>query len=81
MKAIELGKNLWILTVGGLILLVVILAIAGGVFGAGSLKETCKDINWQSEQCRALKRVDWAKRNGLNPSLVEGYYSLPEDER
>lgn len=47
----------------------------------GSLHDTCESINWKGRQCQALKNVEWAKRNGLPPQTVDGYYSLPEDER
>lgn len=80
MRAIELAKNVWILVVGALVGLVVIGLLVGAMLG-GSLKDSCPGIEWQGQQCQALKRVEWAKRNGLAPNLVEGYYSLPEDER
>lgn len=63
------------------------LATAGSVLflavsGCGeSLHDTCESINWKGRQCQALKGVEWAKRNGIPPHTVDGYYSLPEDER
>lgn len=62
-------------------LVLVVFAGVGCGSGSGSLKETCKSIGWQGRQCQALKGVEWAKKRGLPPNTVDGYYSLPEDER
>ena len=63
--------------------LVVVAVLAGAALPGcgGGLRDTCKSIEWQGRQCQALKRVDWARANGIPPHTVKGYYSLPEDER
>ncbi|MDX6602930.1 MAG: hypothetical protein QOF13_2132 [Solirubrobacterales bacterium] len=82
MAAIQLAKNVWILCVGGLVAVVVILLIAGSIFGCGSsLRETCPGINWEGRQCQAIKNIESLEAQGLPAHLAEGYYSLPEDER
>lgn len=58
-----------------------LLLVGGGCGGGGSLEDTCESINWQGRQCQALKGVEWAEENGLPPQSVDGYYSLPENER
>jgi hypothetical protein len=49
--------------------------------GENSLRTACESIGWKGQQCGALKRVEWAKANGIPPHTVKGYYSLPEDAR
>ena len=81
MKTIEKAKSVWIVFVGGFVAVVAALLIFSALFLDKPLAETCEEIHWQGRQCRALKGVEWAKAHDLPPHTVEGYYSLPEDER
>jgi ABC-type dipeptide/oligopeptide/nickel transport system ATPase subunit len=60
---------------------VVIALLGASGCGGSTLADTCADIEWRGRQCQALKGVEWAKKHGLPPETVDGYYSLPEDER
>lgn len=64
------------LLIGSVILLALAISACGG-----SLTARCEGIEWQSRQCKALKGVKWAKAHGVSPTVIEGYYSLPESER
>jgi len=64
-----------------LALLVGFLLLSPAGCGGGSLAQTCEGIEWQGRQCQALKGVEWAKAHDLPVHTVEGYYSLPEEER
>lgn len=52
----SLARAVTFLSIGAIVLLLVVLAIAGGIFGAGSQRETCEAIHWRGAQCEALRR-------------------------
>lgn len=52
----SLARAVTFLSIGVIVLLLVVLAILGSVFGVGSRQQTCEAIHWQGAQCEALRR-------------------------
>jgi hypothetical protein len=52
----SVARAVTVLALGAIVLLLVVLAIAGGIFGAGSQQHTCETIHWRGAQCEALRR-------------------------
>lgn len=50
----SLARAVTILSIGLIVLVVVVLAIAGAL-GAGSQRDTCESIHWRGAQCEALR--------------------------
>lgn len=52
----SVARAVTFLCLAAILVVLVVLAVAGGIFGAGSQQGTCEAIHWQGAQCEALRR-------------------------